>query len=71
MAEWCADHLRDVEGWRSAGLALSTISNESAKLFDAALRQFVSWTDCKQLDGLEKTMEAMQAADSNAGRAAL
>ncbi|KAL6733710.1 hypothetical protein Aduo_004336 [Ancylostoma duodenale] len=66
MAEWCADHLRDVEGWRSSGLALSTTSNECAKLFDAALRQFVSWTDCKQLDGLEKTMEAMQAADNKA-----
>ncbi|EYB90029.1 hypothetical protein Y032_0224g2718 [Ancylostoma ceylanicum] len=114
MAEWCADHLRDVEvgspstgdfkfitfllyvfvsflfkrilvcslcdyptdslhfvqgtmhGWRSSGLEMSTTSNECAKLFDAALRQFVSWTDCKRLDGLEKTMEAMQAAESGA-----
>ncbi|KIH54608.1 tetratricopeptide repeat protein, partial [Ancylostoma duodenale] len=57
---------RFVKGWRSSGLALSTTSNECAKLFDAALRQFVSWTDCKQLDGLEKTMEAMQAADNKA-----
>ncbi|VDM70265.1 unnamed protein product, partial [Strongylus vulgaris] len=66
MAEWCAENLRDVEGWRSSGLPLSTSSNECAKLFDAGVRQFVSWTDCKQLDGLEKTMESMTAADPTA-----
>ncbi|KHJ90709.1 hypothetical protein OESDEN_09442 [Oesophagostomum dentatum] len=68
MAEWCAEHLRDVEGWRSAGLPISTTSNECAKLYDAALRQFVSWTDCHQLNGLEKTLEAMNAADATAGK---
>ncbi|CAJ0608324.1 unnamed protein product [Cylicocyclus nassatus] len=66
MAEWCAENLRNVEGWRSSGLPLSTPSNECAKLYDAALRQFVSWADCKQLGGLEKTMEAMTAADDKA-----
>ncbi|KAK6732618.1 hypothetical protein RB195_016777 [Necator americanus] len=66
MAEWCADHLRDVEGWRSAGLPISTASNECAKLFDAALRQFVSWSDCKQLGGLEQTLKDMNTADKTA-----
>nr|CDJ81069.1 tetratricopeptide repeat protein 38-like [Haemonchus contortus] len=66
MAAWCADNLRDVEGWRASGLPLSTTSNECAKLLDGAVRQFVSWTDCEQLEGLEKTLEVMESADESA-----
>ncbi|PIO62419.1 hypothetical protein TELCIR_16019 [Teladorsagia circumcincta] len=66
MAAWCAENLRDLEGWRASGLPLSTPSNECARLLDGAVRQLVSWTDCQQLEGLDKTLEAMTAADTNA-----
>ncbi|KAJ1348625.1 hypothetical protein KIN20_003975, partial [Parelaphostrongylus tenuis] len=66
MAGWCAEHLRDLEGWRACGLKLSTPSDECAKLFDGALRQLVSWSDCDALGGLQKTLEDMKAADSRA-----
>ncbi|KHJ90708.1 tetratricopeptide repeat protein [Oesophagostomum dentatum] len=66
MAAWCAENLRDLEGWRSSGLALSTASNECAKLFDGALRQLVSWSDCDALGSLLKTLENMTTADPQA-----
>ncbi|WKX97898.1 hypothetical protein Q1695_013528 [Nippostrongylus brasiliensis] len=66
MAAWCAENLRDLEGWRSSKLPLSTPSNECAKLLDAAVRQFVSWSDCEKLNGLDETLRAMSAADENA-----
>ncbi|KHJ80697.1 hypothetical protein OESDEN_19624, partial [Oesophagostomum dentatum] len=66
MAAWCAENLRDLEGWRASGLALSTASNECAKLFDGALRQLVSWSDCDTLGGLLKTLENMTTADPQA-----
>ncbi|KAK6042302.1 hypothetical protein COOONC_20193 [Cooperia oncophora] len=66
MAAWCAENLRDLEGWKASGLALSTPSNECAKLFDGALRQLISWSDCDALGGLIKTLEDMKAADPQA-----
>ncbi|KAL6733712.1 hypothetical protein Aduo_004337 [Ancylostoma duodenale] len=66
MAAWCAENLRDLEGWRASGLTLTTPSNECAKLFDGALRQIVSWSDCDALGGLIKTLEDMKAADPQA-----
>ncbi|KAK6732110.1 hypothetical protein RB195_016473 [Necator americanus] len=66
MAAWCAENLRDLEGWNAAGLTLSTPSNECAKLFDGALRQIVSWSDCDLLGGLHSTLEKMKAADPKA-----
>ncbi|KAE9416131.1 hypothetical protein Angca_007678, partial [Angiostrongylus cantonensis] len=66
MAAWCAENLRNLEGWRSCGLSLSTPSDQCAKLFDGALRQLVSWSDCDALGGLHKTLEDMKVADSKA-----
>jgi len=34
---------RDVAGWASAGLPLSTQNDEAAKMFDAALTQFLGY----------------------------
>ncbi|VDO75542.1 unnamed protein product [Haemonchus placei] len=53
-------------GWKASGLTLSTPSNECAKLFDGALRQIVSWSDCEILGGFIKTLEDMKAADPKA-----
>ncbi|XGW12334.1 hypothetical protein V3C99_013217 [Haemonchus contortus] len=66
MAAWCAENLRDLEGWKASGLTLSTPSNECAKLFDGALRQIVSWSDCEILGGFIKTLDNMKAADPKA-----
>lgn len=46
-----------------SGIRLSTPSNEAAKLYDAAISQFVGWYDDKQLDGLEGSMKKMLEAD--------
>ncbi|KAK6010330.1 hypothetical protein OSTOST_24644, partial [Ostertagia ostertagi] len=53
-------------GWKASGLTLSTPSNECAKLFDGALRQIVSWSDCEVLGGFIKTLDDMKAADPKA-----
>ncbi|TMS34889.1 hypothetical protein L596_002391 [Steinernema carpocapsae] len=62
-ADWCARNLRDCQAWREEGLEMSTTSNEAAKLYDASVRQLVSWINCDQLGGLEKTLKGMTAAD--------
>ncbi|KAF1765851.1 hypothetical protein GCK72_005804 [Caenorhabditis remanei] len=66
MAEWCADHLRNCEGWKSAGLELSTTSDENAKLLDASIRQLVSWSDCVSLGGFHETLVRLTASDPGA-----
>ncbi|CAJ0608307.1 unnamed protein product [Cylicocyclus nassatus] len=66
MAAWCAEKLRDLEGWRASGLAMTTPSNECAKLFDGALRQLVSWSDCDALGGFHKTLADLKASDPDA-----
>ncbi|XP_039210518.1 tetratricopeptide repeat protein 38 [Crotalus tigris] len=57
--------LRDCKAWEDAGLSLSTTSNEACKLFDAALTQYVTWTNDHTLGGLEGTFSKLQAADPN------
>ncbi|KAL3095992.1 hypothetical protein niasHS_005751 [Heterodera schachtii] len=63
MATWCAEHLRDVKAWQSEGLALSVSSDEAAKLFDSAVRQLVSLTDCDQFGGIHGTAKRMIKAE--------
>ncbi|CAA22449.2 Tetratricopeptide repeat protein 38 [Caenorhabditis elegans] len=66
MAEWCADHLRNCEGWKSAGLELSTTSDENAKWLDACIRQLVSWSDCTSLGGFDASAEKLASSDPEA-----
>ncbi|CAB3404202.1 unnamed protein product [Caenorhabditis bovis] len=66
MAEWCAANLRNCEGWRSAGLELSTTSDENARWLDACIRQLVSWSDCTSLGGFNKSLEKLVESDPNA-----
>ncbi|KAI1720119.1 tetratricopeptide repeat protein 38 [Ditylenchus destructor] len=63
MGSWCAENLYDVQAWRDHGLEMTASSNEAAKLFDGVLRQLVSWIDCEQLGGIEKTSNNMLAAE--------
>uniref|UniRef100_A0A0N5AHN1 Lysozyme n=1 Tax=Syphacia muris TaxID=451379 RepID=A0A0N5AHN1_9BILA len=42
---WCYEHLRDCKKWANEGLALSTASNEAAKLCDCIQRQYITWID--------------------------
>ncbi|KAJ6641699.1 Tetratricopeptide repeat protein 38 [Pseudolycoriella hygida] len=55
--------LRDVESLAAYGITLSTPSSQAAKLFDAAISQFVGWYSDTQLGGMESTMERMLNAD--------
>ncbi|VDK79041.1 unnamed protein product [Litomosoides sigmodontis] len=66
MAEWCAENLRDCQAWKAEGIQISTSSNEAARLFDALLRQYVSWSECAQLGGLDNTRSKMVEAEPNA-----
>uniref|UniRef100_A0A0R3S412 Uncharacterized protein n=1 Tax=Elaeophora elaphi TaxID=1147741 RepID=A0A0R3S412_9BILA len=66
MAEWCAENLRDCQAWKAEGFQISTNSNEAARLFDALLRQYVSWSECAQLDGMNKTLSKMIEAEPDA-----
>uniref|UniRef100_A0A1I7ZUJ3 Tetratricopeptide repeat protein 38 n=1 Tax=Steinernema glaseri TaxID=37863 RepID=A0A1I7ZUJ3_9BILA len=65
-ADWCATNLRDCQSWKEEGLEMTTTSNEAVKMFDASLRQLVSWINCDQLGGIEKTLSKMTAADPEA-----
>lgn len=38
-------------------------SNEAAKLFDATLRQIISWIDCEKLGGIEQCFTNMFNAE--------
>uniref|UniRef100_A0A914UUI7 Tetratricopeptide repeat protein 38 n=1 Tax=Plectus sambesii TaxID=2011161 RepID=A0A914UUI7_9BILA len=49
--------------WKDSGLPVSTSSNEAAKLYDAVLRQYLSWSDCDALGGLEKSCKSLLEAD--------
>lgn len=46
---------------------MSTPSNEAAKLYDAAVSQFVGWYDDAQLGGLGETINRMLSADTEFG----
>ncbi|VDN33253.1 unnamed protein product [Cylicostephanus goldi] len=47
---------------------MTTSSNECAKLFDGALRQLVSWSDCDALGGFHKTLADLKASDPDASK---
>lgn len=47
---------------------MTITSNEAARLYDAVLRQYVSWSDCEQLGGIDKTLNMMIAAEPNASK---
>lgn len=68
MGEWCGKNLRDIQGWKEDGLDTTIINNETAKLFDASVRQLVSLRDCDQLGGFVKTMTNMLNNEPDAGR---
>lgn len=63
MGSWCAENLRDAKAWSDQKLPINVSSDQAAKLFDASIRQLVSWIDCKQLGGLESTMAQMHDAE--------
>lgn len=48
-------------------MPLHTTSSESARMYDAAVRQVVSWLDEDTLGGIETTLERMIAADPKFG----
>ena len=66
MASWCAEHLRSVGDWKGEGFNFSTPSDESAKMYDALVRQLTSLRECGELGGFEGTMAKMLEADPKA-----
>ncbi|CAO4378199.1 unnamed protein product [Caenorhabditis nigoni] len=66
MAEWCASNLRNCDGWKSAGLELTTNSDENAKLLDSCIRQLVSLTDCDSMGGFENSCKKLAESDPEA-----
>lgn len=45
---------------------MSTSSNDAARLYDGLLRQYVSWSDCEKLGGMDKTLTKMMEAEPDA-----
>jgi len=56
---------RDVASWASSGLALSTGSDESAKMFDAALTQFIGYYEDRETEGIGGAIHKCLQADDN------
>jgi len=56
---------RDVAGWASAGLPLSTQNDEAAKMFDAALTQFLGYYEDRQTEGLGGAIQQCLQADGD------
>uniref|UniRef100_A0A8D0HHD8 Tetratricopeptide repeat protein 38 n=1 Tax=Sphenodon punctatus TaxID=8508 RepID=A0A8D0HHD8_SPHPU len=52
-----------IQAWQDAGLVLSTTNNEACKMFDAALTQYVTWTNDKSLGGIEGCLSNLKTAD--------
>ncbi|KAI1290172.1 Tetratricopeptide repeat protein 38 [Halotydeus destructor] len=57
------DHFRGIAEWLNDGIPLSTESNEAARLYDAAVSQFVGWYDDPKSGGLEATIKKMVEVD--------
>jgi len=58
------EHFRGLTEWKSEGLPVTTSSNEAAKLYDAALTQYVGWYAIDSLGGLQGTLISMLKADN-------
>lgn len=58
-------HWRDCQEWKHEGLLLSTSSNETAKLYDAAITQYVGWYDDHSFGGLDGTLEKLIESDQD------
>ena len=56
-----------LQGWQAAKMSLHTTSGESARMYDASVRQVVSWLDEDTLGGIESTLERMLAVDPKFG----
>ncbi|CAF1421642.1 unnamed protein product [Adineta steineri] len=57
------DQWRDVKCLYDDGIPIDTTSNETAKLFDAALTQYTGWYNDKQFDGVESTISRLLSSD--------
>lgn len=56
---------RDCQEWSHEGLPLSTTSNEAAKLYDAAITQYVGYYDDDTFGGVTPTIQKLYEADPN------
>lgn len=59
------DHWRDVKALHDDGIPLDTTNNETAKLFDATLTQYLGWYNDPQLGGFESTIPGLLSSDPN------
>lgn len=57
-----------MQEWQNDGIQLSTSSNEAAKLYDAAVSQFIGWYDEPNFGGLVGTLGRMVEADPKFGK---
>lgn len=51
--------------WINEGMPLSTQSNEAAKLYDAAITQYIGWYDDVNVNGLSGSLDKMLEEDPN------
>ncbi|XP_070533335.1 tetratricopeptide repeat protein 38-like [Ptychodera flava] len=56
---------RDCQEWQKQGLPLSTTNNETAKLYDAVLCQYVGWYDEDAVGGIEASAKKLVESDPN------
>jgi len=56
---------RDVSSWAASGLALSTGNDEAAKMFDAALTQFIGYYEDRETEGLGGAIQQCLQADGD------
>ncbi|XP_006811305.1 tetratricopeptide repeat protein 38-like [Saccoglossus kowalevskii] len=56
---------KDCKEWANVGLRLSTTSNEAAKMYDAAVTQYVSGFSEDSVGGMAGAVDKMRAADPN------
>ncbi|CAF1566155.1 unnamed protein product, partial [Rotaria sordida] len=59
------DHWRDVKTLHNDGIPIDATSNETAKLFDATLTQYVGWYNDKQFGGIKASLSRLLASDPN------
>ncbi|UJR34480.1 hypothetical protein I4U23_021888 [Adineta vaga] len=59
------EHWRDIQTLHNDGIPLDTTSNETAKLFDETLTQYVGWYSDKQLRGIKGSLSHLLTSDAN------
>lgn len=63
-----SDDIDFLQEWKNDDVPIGTQSNLAAKMYDAAVSQYIGWYDDPSLGGLENTLKKLSEADPQFGK---